>query len=381
MNARRSFLLGLGASAISPTLLRAKEQAAPDKLEPLTQKLLEAERRTSGVPALAAAAAIKGQAAQKWFTGERARDSAITVGADDRWHLGSITKSMTATLVARLVELNAVRWDDTVEDLLGSVVPGIQPGYRAVTFRHLLSHRAGLPADISRWRLGEFSARGGDVRAERRRYAALALSMPPAGPMKTTFLYSNNGYVVAGAMLEAKLGGVWEELVRKHVFEPLELTSAGFGVPGRENGLVQPVGHASLFGFLIPAHVSSPMADNPVALGPAGRVHMSLNDVLTYLAAHRDRHPLLTPESWRTLHTPPFGGDYAMGWLQLRNGSHWHNGTNNRWYAEVVVDTAGGFIAVAATNEARSSAQTAVNRTLKRAVRAVQAQRHPDTRT
>ncbi len=35
------------------------------------------------------------------------------------------------------------------------------------------------------------------------------------------------------------------------------------------------------------------------------------------------------------MHTPPYGGYYAMGWARLADGSMWHNGTNTLWYAVV----------------------------------------------
>ena len=42
---------------------------------------------------------------------------------------------------------------------------------------------------------------------------------------------------------------------------------------------------------------------------------MSLQDFLRYLGAHRDQPAFLQPETWSLLHTPPFGGNYAMGWI------------------------------------------------------------------
>jgi len=45
-----------------------------------------------------------------------------------------------------------------------------------------------------------------DTRADRKAYARKALALAPVRSMGTTFTYANNGYVVAGAMVEAKLG-------------------------------------------------------------------------------------------------------------------------------------------------------------------------------
>jgi CubicO group peptidase (beta-lactamase class C family) len=171
--------------------------------------------------------------------------------------------------------------------------------------------------------------------------------------MGTTFEYSNNGYIVVGAMLEAKLGSSWEDLIRTHLFEPLGLSTAGFGAPGRAGAIEQPVGHAKAPDGEArkPYPLGAGPTDNPVVLGPAGRVHMSLQDLLRYLGAHRDRTAFLQPQTWTILHTPPSGGDYAMGWMVRSNGAFSHNGSNTLWYAEALFDPAAGVVAAAASND------------------------------
>lgn len=47
-----------------------------------------------------------------------------------------------------------------------------------------------------------------------------------------TYEYSNLGYMVAGAMAEKLTGKSWENLMRVKLFNPLGMTSAGFGAPG-----------------------------------------------------------------------------------------------------------------------------------------------------
>jgi CubicO group peptidase (beta-lactamase class C family) len=175
-------------------------------------------------------------------------------------------------------------------------------------------------------------------------------------------------------MLEAKLGAPWESLIRARLFEPLRMRSAGFGAPGTAGALDQPVGHAgdpsgtSLASF----GPGAPVNDNPAALGPAGRVHASLDDMLVYLGAHRDRASLLRSESWDRLHTPPFGGEYAMGWVVRRDGL-WHNGSNTLWYAEILFDRARGVVAAAAANDGRLATVTpAVAQAIAGAARAVE---------
>ena len=66
----------------------------------------------------------------------------------------------------------------------------------------------------------------------------------PAHPPGEKYAYSNVGYTIAGAMAEKATGATWEDLVKREVFEPLELTGAGFGPPkSPDETLEQPRGH------------------------------------------------------------------------------------------------------------------------------------------
>ncbi len=327
-------------------------QTAAPPVEALTQARLAELRAAVGAPAMAAAAAKREGRSIAFADGLRAVGQAAAVTTSDRWHLGSITKSMTSTLVARAAEAGAISWDDTVADVLGAAAPEMRAEYRNITYRQLLSHRSGLPANIETAQLLTFPRYSDDPRQERVAYARMALAQAPLGPPERTFTYSNSGYVVAGAMLEARMGPTWESLIQQHVFAPLGMASAGQGAPGSPGVYDQPVGHNAGVSGLLPFPPGGEITDNPAVLGPAGRVHAAFEDVLKYLAAHRDRTSFLRRESWERLHTPPFGGDYAMGWVQ-RDGGLWHNGSNTLWYAEVSFNPNTGVIAAAAANDGR----------------------------
>ena len=348
---RRDIILAGGAAALIGPAAKA---ASP----PLTQDGLKSLRVKAGSPALAAAAQTGDGPVDRWVDGERAAGSGVEATVDDLWHIGSITKSMTATLAARLVDGGALSWDDTVGDVLGKAAPSMRPEYRQATLAHLLSHRSGMPHNISVLDYIRYRKTNPDPREERRDYVRRALAMKPEGPMDATFNYSNNGYVVAGAMIEARLGRPWEELVRAEVFAPLGMASAGFGPPGSAGRLDQPVGHMkALTGERrIPKPPGDNDADNPAVLGPAGTVHCSLGDMIRYLRAHRDHSPLLKPETWKRLHTPGFGGDYAMGWYVKDAGRLVHGGWNRRWMAIAVVSPEAKLCAFAVTNDGHAKA-------------------------
>jgi len=61
------------------------------------------------------------------------------------------------------------------------------------------------------------------------------LASPRALPPGEKYAYSSVGYAIAGAMTESATGASWEDLVKREVFKPLELSDAGFGPPKRNN--------------------------------------------------------------------------------------------------------------------------------------------------
>jgi CubicO group peptidase (beta-lactamase class C family) len=344
-----------------PLVFAREEVGAAATPDVLTQQSLAAMRAEAGAPAFAAAARNRDGRAINFADGLRAVGRTEQVTTNDLWHIGSITKSMTSTLVARCVEAGAVSWDDTVGSVLSSVIPDMRAEYRDVNFRHLLSHRSGLISNLEWAEILSFQRENADPRQERIQYSRLGLTRAPAGAKEQHFEYSNTGYVIAGAMLEQKLGATWEALIRQHVFDPLGMASAGFGAPGTPGAYDQPVGHGAGIQAVSEGNRAGPvrpfppggvLSDNAAVLGPAGRVHVTFADMFKFLDAHRDRTSFLRRESWDTLHTPPFGGPYAMG-LAQRSGALWHNGSNTLWYAEVLIDPARGISAIAATNDGR----------------------------
>jgi CubicO group peptidase (beta-lactamase class C family) len=281
--------------------------------------------------------------------GNRSVEADVAVTRADQWHLGSVTKSMTATLAARIVETGRLQWHARLGDILGGPCAGMLPGYRNVTLLHILSHRGGLPRDVS----SPLDEDGHPL--TRLDYVRSALALPPVSKPGEQMLYSNVDYVVAGLMLETVTGEPWETLIAHQVFAPLGIRQFGFGPPGSPGRLDQPQGHEPDRTGLRPTRY-----DIPASMAPAGGVHMSLDDLLIYLQAHRDQPSTFLEESWRTLHTPPFGGDYALGWTVSPGGVLSHGGTNQKWKAEVVVDPQAGLVCCSTANVLNNNTQSAL---------------------
>ncbi len=266
------------------------------------------------------------------------------IGREDQWHVGSMTKSMTATLAARLVEAGAISWDDRLGARLGRSAAMAASPYADVTLLQLLSHRSGLPANLPMGQFAAYRLRSDALIDQRRDFVSQGCALPPASAPGSAFLYSNIGYVAAALMLETATGKAWERLIAEQIFAPLRIGSAGFGAPPRIWGH-----RATGKGAPVPV-APSPFADNPAVMAPAGGVHINARDMLTYLAAHAQRPALLAPASWDRLHRPPAGGSYALGWVVGPSGRLTHNGSNTLWYAEGGFDPATGECAFFATN-------------------------------
>ncbi|MBK7876692.1 MAG: beta-lactamase family protein [Planctomycetes bacterium] len=312
---------------------------APRDLHALVARV----RERSGLPALGAALVTSSGLEAVGVAGLRSAASSAPVTIDDRWHLGSCTKTITATLAARLIERGALRWDTTIGSVFGSA---IHPGWKDVTLEQLLCHRSGAPLNFSEDAWERMVARGGSLRAQRRFFVDEGLKSAPSTPPNTATVYSNSGYLVAGAMLEERADAAWEELVRREVFEPLGLRHTGFGAPGTAGRLDQPFGHVRGADGWTPVEFG-PNADNPAATGPAGTVHATLGDWARFVAAHlageRGDATFLAPATWKRLHTAS-GSDWGTtpGWMQAE--AEWasgpalrHMGSNGFWIAEATL--------------------------------------------
>ena len=297
-------------------------------------------------------------------TGVRKSGSKELMTIDDKMHLGSCTKAMTATRIAMLVEAGQLSWDSTIASIFPQELAEIHPDFHDVTLTQLLMHRASLPANTSWDRLGKNLT----TTEQRRAMLGKVMKKGPKSKPGTHFEYSNVGYAIAGAMAEKVTGESWEDLMQKGVFEPLGMDSAGFGPPAK-NGVDQPWGHRSFLGYL-----TASQHDNPPAIGPAGTVHASIPDWAKFASLHlqaaRGKADLLQKETFARLQTPPENGDYAMGWIVvapewLKDRVLAHDGSNTLWYSSIWILPDRDLALLIATNRADSPAQLACQETVE----------------
>ncbi len=319
--------------------------------------------------------------------GLRRQGSRSSMKANDLVHIGSNTKAMTATMLATLVADGTFPkgWDTTIGDVYPKLAKKIHAKYRSVTLSQMVRMEGGMPPNAKNW--GAYSKQS-NIR--KRRYAIVrgSLKQAPAGP-KGKFLYSNLSYVVAALLAEGRTKKSWETLMQERLFNPLGMTSAGFGPPGTPRKVDQPWGHSlkeglnkcllhfsdaqggsalsALLTFSVTYsyrkwwHIPVPREplinqrflkggawkpnqfDNDPSLGPAGTVHLSVADYAKFIQLwFPNRQPeILNRDMLNELVRPGRSPEnYAAGWgVQEEDWAAgdklYHAGSNTWWYANL----------------------------------------------
>lgn len=150
----------------------------------------------------------------------------------DQVRVGSITKTMIATITLQLVGEGRLRLDDTVERWL----PGMVPNGSAITIRMLLNHTSGIfdyTADPD-WNAAVFA--DPDRHWSPQELVAVGTAHPPLFPPGQGLAYSNTGYILIGLVLEKVTGQPVQDLVTQRVVRPLHLYDTFFATSARFRG-------------------------------------------------------------------------------------------------------------------------------------------------
>lgn len=353
-------------------------------------KVLERIRAGCDLPALAAVSMTSTGMVELAAAGWRAAGHGERVTTNDQWHLGSITKTMTATVAARLVEKGRITWETTIGQAIPELAGAMRKDYGKVTLDQLLRHESGLPRDVPMeaqksetaqrlllkgmpaWFLQDYDPKQSPTE-NRLKCAKAVLALPPVAARGKSE-YSNAGLMVAGLMLEKASGKSFEEVFKQELLVPLGMKSTGFGPPGAPGNHDQPWGHwrdeelAKIIWH--PLDPGDRLADNPPSLNPAGVAYTSLPDIARFAGAHLSGElglpGLISVRGFRRLHKP-IAGDWAMDWMVSTRDwakGRWlyHSGSNGRWFACLTLAPDVDFAVFAACNAGGDNADRACDR-------------------
>jgi CubicO group peptidase (beta-lactamase class C family) len=243
---RRSFLAALGAVAAAPALARGTRWAR-------VQALLDRYVSEQKIAGATAALAIGDRPLTYVSAGTLALDSTVAAGEDTLWRIYSMTKPVTGTAAALLIEDGKLKLDQPVADffpayrkLTVAIDPDksldARPARTALTVRHLLTHTGGLtyffagkgPVQQAYRANGLFGVAGlppepGDG-AEPPSLAAFAdrlTTVPLISDPGARYHYSV-GLDLLGAVIERASGMPFDIFLRTRIFDPLDMRSTAF---------------------------------------------------------------------------------------------------------------------------------------------------------
>lgn len=162
---------------------------------------------------------------------------------------GSVTKTFTAAIVLQLVAERRIDLDQSIDTYLPGLLTGEGVNGHAITVRHILGHRSGLPAPTGSPETNEYEAARDGRTYTPAQEIALALQYPAQFVPGTRFHYTNTNYIVAGMLIEAVTGRRFTEELRDRILIPLDLSKTYLPATG-ETRLrdPHPTGYATVDG-------------------------------------------------------------------------------------------------------------------------------------
>jgi D-alanyl-D-alanine-carboxypeptidase/D-alanyl-D-alanine-endopeptidase len=248
---------------------------------------------------------------------------------DARFEIGSITKTMTATLLASLVGDGVVALDDKIGRWLDA-------GPNAdITLEQLATHTSGLPRLAPNQPTEETNPYRDFIAQRAEEGLRAATRTPDAG-----HVYSNFGYQLLGLVLERASGHGYQDLLAKRLLGPLGMTCSGVGAAG---GGTRMTGHAG----------GKPAGHWDFALPGPGAVEATVDDLTRYLSACLAPPAGPLGAAIRLCEQPRvrMGGGNAGGlaWI-ITGGLLFHNGGTGGFSASVAIDQAAGHAVGALVN-------------------------------
>ena len=307
------------------------------KLDGIAEDLM----KKSGIPGMAVAVVHGGKTVYSKGFGVKDVRSGEKVDADTVFQLASLSKSLSATVVAHQVGTNAISWDTPIVSKLPWFAlsdPVVTP---MVSVGDMFAHRSGLPDHA------------GDLLEDLgydRRYVLDRLRQLPLDPFRISYAYTNFGLTAGAEAVAVSAGKSWEDLADEVLFRPLGMASTSFRFADYAARPDRAVGHIHVDGRYEPRYVRD--AD-PEA--PAGGVSSSVNDMTRWLAmvladgSHEGKQivdsrallPAVTPQMVSSRATEPAmrSGFYGYGFNVGATSA-----------ARMELSHSGGFVLGAGTN-------------------------------
>ena len=229
-------------------------------------------------------------------------DHPLPVDADTLFQIASVTKTITATVIMRLVEQGRVALDAPVRTYLPSFRLVDADAASRATVKHLVTHTGG-------W-LGDCFADFGNGDDALQKYVDAMAELEQITPLGEIWHYSNSSFTVLGRIIEVVTGRTYEQATRELLFAPLAMEHSVFNAG-------EAIVHRTSVGHQIvdeKPRVVRPWAF-PRATTPVGGVVSTVRDLMTYARFHLgdgatpDGTRLLSKQNLELMRTPQANAD------------------------------------------------------------------------
>ncbi len=336
-------------------LQRAAVAPQPDALRERIEKLGWELCEQHQVPGVAVAVVREGKLAWVQCCGWADIEQEQEVTAETVFNIGSISKTVAAWGVMKLVEDGKLSLDTPVVPKRWQL-PTSEFDARGVTLRRLLSHTAGLSLHgyPGFWPPAELPSLEASLGGDTHGAGAVHIELEPG----TTWQYSGGGYTIAQLLVEEASGLPFAPFMQATVLGPLGMTHSAYGwtpevlahsaTPYDEDGKPLPRG-GPCFPELAAAGFQTTAADL-AQFACAGMTHFRAND-----AAH-----VLKPETIELMQSPsPPAANWGLGYdVRDERGLRLvgHGGANQGWMAQLTLAPASGDAIVILTNGSNGNA-------------------------
>lgn len=332
-----------------------------------TVQYADSLRNTYNIPEISYAVVNSKSILEIAAVGRHSIDLPDTATLNDRFHIGSNTKAMTAFIIAKYVEMGKLDWATKFFDIYPEWKNGSLAAYHHITLQDLLSHKAGIQP-FQGENDPEIPGFKGTNPEKRKQFGQFVLTLDPVKPDSLNpFVYSNAGYTLATLMVEKVARKSWEELVEKVLNKDLNLN---IKLSWPENQLTKETwGHLTENDSLKP--VPSDWNYHLDFTEPAGDVNIKLVDYVKFIQLNlrglEGRDNYLKSETYQFIHNGI--KNYALGWFNVyEKGKEWsvHSGTGAFTYFTIVhIDRTNNIAFIIFTNSFNQGTQQGVRQLMR----------------
>lgn len=261
--------------------------------------------------------------------GSRNHAAGLPMEKNTMFRMASNTKPVIATAVAKLVERDALAYDDLVREH----IPAFD-NYRAgfMTIGQLLSHTSGFRINTL---FLEPYTKNPTLQTEVVKFGEAGAAVAPG----EAYSYSNPGYNTLGALIEIASGRMLEEFLREEIYRPLGMEdSYHMEVAERLDGKLDRMGavyYRRENGQWVPGWKPGDPPQVPFVRASGGMISTAWDYAIflqTFLngGTYGDTRIVSeeTVETMTSRHTPPDGPSYGYGWSVDENGVFGHSGSD-----------------------------------------------------